>query len=68
MTNCVETMGAVGLAKEVQRTHGAEALDYAINTTKRHLHTAEWKNGALWLQVVNRLNASKVHAQSSTGI
>jgi hypothetical protein len=44
------------LAEELRRTHGAGALDAAISTAKQHLNSAAWKNCALWLQVVNRLN------------
>ena len=43
------------LAEELRRTHGASALDVAVQTAKSHLSSAAWKNCAMWLQVVNRL-------------
>jgi hypothetical protein len=45
------------LAEELRRTHGQSAFDFAVSTAKEHLHAAAWKHCALWLQVVNRLNA-----------
>tara|TARA_R110000868_G_scaffold31905_1_gene116529 strand:- start:4448 stop:4630 length:183 start_codon:yes stop_codon:yes gene_type:complete len=59
MNEKTEALDARSLADQVQQAHGAQAFDYAVNTAKQHLHTAAWKSGALWLQVVNRLNASK---------
>lgn len=44
------------LADEVRKTHGAEALDFAIARMHQHLGASAWKNCALWLQIVNRLN------------
>ena len=44
------------LADEVRRTHGNGALDYAITCMRGHLGASAWKNTALWLQIVNRLN------------
>ncbi len=46
------------LADELQRTHGGEALDYAIGRMRQHLGASAWKNCALWLQIVNRLNGA----------
>ena len=44
------------LADELRRTHGAGALEAAIQTAREHLNSAAWKNCALRLQVVNRLS------------
>ncbi len=46
------------LADEVRRTHGTQALDYAIACMHSHLGASAWKNCALWLQIVNRLNGA----------
>lgn len=46
------------LAEEVRRTHGNDALDYAITCMHAHLGASAWKNTALWLQIVNRLNGT----------
>jgi hypothetical protein len=54
-----------GLAEELRRTHGAAALDYALTTAKQYMAHSAWKNFAMWLQVVNRLNganAPQAHA------
>lgn len=47
-----------GLAHELQRTHGHDALDVALDTARQHLRDTAWKHYSLWLQVVNRLNAA----------
>ncbi len=44
------------LAEELQRTHGTQALDVAVTKAKQYMATSAWKNFAMWLQVVNRLN------------
>lgn len=44
------------LADELLRTHGAKALDVAVSTAKEYMASSAWKNFAMWLQVVNRLN------------
>ena len=44
------------LAEELRRAHGGAALDYAITRMHQHLGASAWKNCALWLQIVNRLN------------
>ncbi len=59
MNETIEALDARSLADQVQKVHGPKAFDYAVSTAKQHLHTAAWKSGALWLQVVNRLNTSK---------
>ena len=46
------------LAEEVRRTHGTEALDYAITCMRGHLGASAWKSCALWLQIVNRLSGA----------
>ncbi|MBX7199193.1 MAG: hypothetical protein K1X51_07425 [Rhodospirillaceae bacterium] len=46
------------LADEVRRTHGNAALDYAITCMHQHLGASAWKDCALWLQIVNRLNGA----------
>ena len=46
------------LADELRRTHGGAALDYAISTMRQHLGASAWKNCAMWLQIVNRLNGA----------
>jgi hypothetical protein len=48
---------AGAIADALKKEHGADALDFAVRTAKQHLKVAEWKSGALWLQVVNRLSA-----------
>ena len=45
-----------GMIEDLRRTHGAGALDVAVQAVKQHLNAAAWKNCALWLQVVNRLS------------
>ena len=50
------------LAEELRRTHGASALDIAVQTAKQHLRSSAWKNCAMWLQVVNRLTAETAPA------
>jgi len=56
-----------GLADELRRTHGPQALDFAVQTVKQHMRTSAWKNCAMWLQVVNRLNvAAAGHKTAST--
>lgn len=47
----------VGLAAELQRRHGVQALDVALDEARHHLNAAAWKHCTMWLQVVNRLNA-----------
>jgi hypothetical protein len=49
-----------GLVEELRRTHGANALDVAVNTAKQYMASSAWKNFAMWLQVVNRLNSVAV--------
>ena len=44
------------MAAELQRAHGADALEIAVQTAKQHLSSAAWKSCAMWLQVVNRLS------------
>ncbi len=53
------------LADELRRAHGTGALDVAVQTAKQHLASAAWKNCAIWLQVVNRLNASLISGPPS---
>lgn len=48
------------LAEHVRRAHGSDALDYAITCMRQHLGASAWKNTALWLQIVNRLNGTPV--------
>lgn len=50
------------LAEEVRRTHGNDALDYAISCMRGHLGASAWKNTALWLQIVNCLNGAPAHS------
>lgn len=64
MGSKIETMDVGVLAEQVKQTHGSQALNYATTTAKQHLRTAAWKSGALWLQVVNRLNISEMSSQS----
>lgn len=52
------------LADEVRKVHGTEALDYAITRMHQHLGASAWKNCALWLQIVNRLNGAPAQALS----
>jgi len=66
MGSKIETMDAGILTEQVMQTHGPQALDYAASNAKQHLLTAAWKSGALWLQVVNRLSASKTQGHSGT--
>jgi hypothetical protein len=52
-----------GLAAELQRRHGRQALDVALDTVRQHMRAAAWKQCTMWLQVVNRLNtASRARA------
>ena len=51
------------VAEELRRTHGANALDVAVSTAKQYMRTSAWKNFAMWLQVVNRLNTAPAAAQ-----
>ena len=44
------------LAEELRREHGANAYEIAVKNAREHLDSSAWKNCALWLQVVNRLN------------
>lgn len=46
------------LAEELRRTHGVNALDVAVSTAKQYMASSAWKNFAMWLQVVNRLNSA----------
>lgn len=48
-----------GLAADLQRKHGLQALDVALDTARRHMQAAAWKHCTMWLQVVNRLNVSQ---------
>lgn len=50
------------LAEELQRTHGVNALDVAVSTAKQYMQSSAWKNFAMWLQVVNRLNSAPMAA------
>lgn len=52
------------LAEEVLRAHGSGALDYAIARMHQHLGASAWKNCALWLQIVNRLNGAPAQSLS----
>jgi hypothetical protein len=45
------------LAEELRREHGAEAFEIAVRNAREYIGNSAWKNCALWLQVVNRLNA-----------
>lgn len=47
-----------GLAAALQHEHGLKALDVAVETARRHMQDAAWKHCTMWLQVVNRLNAT----------
>jgi hypothetical protein len=47
------------LADAVRTTHGPAALDFAVETLHRHLRSTAWKNCALWMQIVNRLNGAQ---------
>ncbi|MGE4062031.1 MAG: hypothetical protein AB7E79_01575 [Rhodospirillaceae bacterium] len=46
------------LAEELRRKHGSDALEVAFATARRHMQAAAWKHCTMWLQVVNRLNAT----------
>jgi hypothetical protein len=59
MGGTIEAMDAGVLAEQVKRTHGSEALNYAVGNARQHLLTAAWKSAALWLRVVNSLNSTK---------
>jgi hypothetical protein len=48
------------LAEDLRRKHGAQAYDVAVKTAREYLGNAAWKNCAMWLQVVNRLNAPQL--------
>ncbi|MCA0199597.1 MAG: hypothetical protein LCH56_02005 [Proteobacteria bacterium] len=53
-----------GLAAALQREHGLQALDVALDTARRHMQDASWKQCTMWLQVVNHLNtAPRAHAR-----
>lgn len=47
-----------GLAAELRRAHGVKAMDVAYDTARQHMRDAAWKHCAMWLQVVNHLNAA----------
>lgn len=47
-----------GLAAELERQHGRQAVDVALDRAKTHMRAAAWKHCTMWLQVVNRLNAA----------
>jgi hypothetical protein len=49
-----------GLAAELERQHGREAVDVALEKARSHMQAAAWKHCTMWLQVVNRLNATPV--------
>ena len=51
-----------GLVDELQRTHGTNALEVAVSTAKQYMASSAWKNFAMWLQVVNRLNSAPASA------
>ena len=55
-----------GLASELRRAHGTAALEFAVRTAKEHIERSAWKDCAMWLQVVNRLNGGHP-AHLSTG-
>ena len=52
------------LADELRRTHGGDALEYAIGVMHEHIGASAWKNCALWLQIVNRLNGAPTASAS----
>lgn len=52
----------IGLAAELRRKHGSEALDVAIDAARQHMRAAAWKHCTMWLQVVNRLDAGQTRA------
>lgn len=53
-----------GMAEELTQRHGMQALDVAVDTVKQHMQASKWKHCAMWLQVVNRLNAVPVEARA----
>ncbi len=53
------------LADDLRRTHGTHALEFAVQTVKQHVQSSAWKNCAMWLQVVNRLNAAALRNQAA---
>ena len=50
------------VAEELIRTHGPNALDVAVSTAKQYMASSAWKNFAMWLQVINRLNSAPTPA------
>lgn len=54
-----------GLADDLQRRHGPQALNVAVDHAKQHMHAAAWKHCTMWLQVVNRLTPSPAAPSSA---
>lgn len=53
------------IAEALLRDHGAKALDVAVSTAKEYMASSAWKNFAMWLQVINRLNVAPTTAAAN---